>query len=702
MADSPLVLRETWVARVLRALKLVEVRPDGTTSHVAGADYADGRARTPGYKAINSMSAIAAFPWVQASVDAVASDLSMLPLKVTKGRGKAAEPVDDHPVLDLLDRPTSRMSGILLRRQLITDLVLVGDAFLLVAGSPDPAALIRLHPERVRVIPSADGQAAAYEYDESGKVVRYGWEQVLHIRTPSWEDGPRGLYGNGAIRALDRDLTTELKAAQLAANSADTGRPTGIFSPSEEGDRWNAQQVKVMRDAFEKQMASTGGALFLGGPVDYQALGWSPRDMEYQATRNLSREAVLASIGVPPTRVGLPSANYATAREQARRYWEGLKGRAMLVDDALTRLGRMFRDSDMVTVRHDFSEVDALQESRDARVNRVQSWWMMGIPLSEAAAIEGFTEITQDTVPEPEPAPEPEAEGRRFDPLAKWLVLDGDAGEPAPSGPYQAPKTESDRDALWRSFIEKAHQPNERRMLLHMRRYLRASGARISKRLGDELGTKGGTVPVKRQLDDVALDKILDEVAEREQILDIFRPLFRSMMADAIEAASRTLPVGTQLTEDRVEQMALARVGEMVTQIQATTRIQVRAAVVGGLKDGQAISQIQRSLLQSTTFSPMRALRIARTETTATMNRGTVASMQDAEDQGVQLQKEWVSSRDSSVRDTHRDLDGDRVAVGDVFRSPSGATGNGPGEMGSAGENVNCRCVVVPFVEGVS
>jgi len=34
VADSSLVLRETWLSRVLRALKLVEVRPDGTTDHV--------------------------------------------------------------------------------------------------------------------------------------------------------------------------------------------------------------------------------------------------------------------------------------------------------------------------------------------------------------------------------------------------------------------------------------------------------------------------------------------------------------------------------------------------------------------------------------------------------------------------------------------------------------------------------------------
>jgi len=686
------------VARVLRALKLVEVRPDGDTSHVAGADFADGRARSPGMSAINSMSALAAFPWVQASVSAVADDLSMLPIKVTKGRGKAAEPIEDHPVLDLLDQPTSRMSGILMRRQLVTDLVLVGDAYLLVGmSSTDPAALIRLHPERVTVVPSADGQPAAYEYDEGGKVVRYGWDQVLHIRQVSWEDGPKGLYGNGAIRALANDLTTEKKAAELAANSADHGQPTGIFSPSAEGDTWSQQQIAVMRDAFDRKMSKQGAALFLGSGVSYQPLSWSPRDMEYQATRELVRQSVMASIGVPPTRIGLPSANYATAREQAKRYFESLKSKAALVDSALTRLARMFSDSADVHVSHDFSGVEALQESRDARVNRVQSWWLMGIPLSEAAALEGFDEITQDTGPEAAPTPEAEApeEERRLDPLARWLVLDG-------GGPFQAPQTEEGRADLWRAYIDKVHQPHERRITLTMRRYLRAYGARVAKRLEKELGTKAGAVPVKRAIDDVTLDKILDAAVEREKVLEIFRPLFRSMLADAIKGTSGQLPIDIEFTPERINVLVNDEIGKMITRVAETTRQQVRKSIQMGLAEGESVGQMQRTLVQSKTFSPARALTIARTESTRAVSAGSIEAMKEAEARGVRMQKEWVSARDGNVRDSHMDMDGDRVAVGEEFQSPSGATGNGPGEMGRGEEDINCRCVAVPFVEGVS
>ncbi len=134
MSKSEIAIRNGWFPRLLRALKLVEVSDDGQTTHIAGSDFIGTEPAKPGYPAINSMSAMAAFPWVRACVEAISSDLTKVPVRVLRGRGRDAEPVEDHPILDLLDRPSSRVPGILLRRQLIVDLVLTGDAYLLIAG----------------------------------------------------------------------------------------------------------------------------------------------------------------------------------------------------------------------------------------------------------------------------------------------------------------------------------------------------------------------------------------------------------------------------------------------------------------------------------------------------------------------------------------------------------------------------------------
>jgi HK97 family phage portal protein len=662
----------------------------------------------------------------------------------------------------------------------VTDLVLTGDAFALIGtAGADPAALIRMHPERVKVTPSPDGQPGSYMYDVGGKATRYEYGQVLHIRMPSWEDTPSGLYGTGAIRSLANDLTTDLRAQKMASATAETGRPTGVFSPSDPSDRWSSAQVKVLREAYEKQMSGVSGALFLGGPVKYDALGFSPRDMEYQATRTWVRDAVLAAIGVVPTRIGIPSANYATAAQSARRYWEDLQSRAALIDSELTRLARMFPDSEGVRVVHSFDDVAALQESRTERVARVNSWWMMGIPLADAAAMEGFDDLPVPDVDDEEavgpvglpsdsqPVSAQALNGAQIgslleilaavaaggltvdaavaligvafptiteedardivagaraipvttepaqvtahlrtilsahgvidcNPLAKWLVLEG--GEL-----YQAPKTEAARAELWRGFIDNVQGPAERNNALAMRKYLRGYAARVAKRTAQHEGQLKSMVDgvEVRGLTDAILDKILDPAVEAKMLLNIFRPLFRKMIRAAIKAAGKLLPVATTFDPVRINAQVERDIGAMITRVSDTTREQVGKTVRAGLADGLSMNELQANLMRSASFTPARALMIARTETTRAIGAGAKVAIEDARSKGVKVKEEWVSARDENVREAHQKLDGQKIDKGEQFEI-DGKTAEFPGGFGDPGLDINCRCGTVPFVMGVS
>lgn len=395
---SNLAIRDGWFVRVLRALKLVDVSPEGEIDHSAGADFIPNNGAAPSYDPLASLSSMASFPWVYSAVTALATDISKVPIKVVRGEGADAKPADDHPLALLLAKPSSRVPSVLFFRQIVTDLALVGDAFILIAGNNQPEALLRLHPSRVRINPQNDGQPGSYYYNGGSSPIEYGYDQVLHIRSPSWADDPRSLWGVGAIQSLHNDLMTDKRTQELTAASAQTGRPSGIISPSEEGDRWSAEQIKVIRRATEAQMSSGSGLLVMGGALDYTPVGFSPKDMEFQAVREMTRSAVLACLDVPPTRVGLPSANYATSLQQAKRYWEGISGKCALIASELNRLAAMFPDGDELRVHFDFSGVEALQESRSERVSRVMQWVTMGVPVADAAAYEGFDDLPTDNL----------------------------------------------------------------------------------------------------------------------------------------------------------------------------------------------------------------------------------------------------------------------------------------------------------------
>ncbi len=56
------------------------------------------------------------------------------------------------------------------------------------------------------------------------------------------------------------------------------------------------------------------------------------------------------------------------------------------------------------------------------------------------------------------------------------------------------------------------------------------------------------------------------------------------------------------------------------------------------------------------------------------------------------LLKEWVSMRDSHVRQSHQILDGVTIPLDDDFVSPSGAVGQAAALIGTAEDEINCRC----------
>ena len=397
MSDQPLPLavRRSWFVRAIRATPMIRalIPVEQPTDFRAGSDYLTTATQPPGYPARGAMSAMGAFPWVVACCSAISSDLSALPIRATANGAR----VDDHPILELLRKPSERTRGINFLRQWITDFLLVGWAPVLILESPvdgQPESLVRMHPARTTITATAQGEPDSFVYDEQGRRTAYSYRSVICPRSPSFEDGPNSVYGEGAIRALHRDLMADLSAQTLAERRAKTGRPSAVATPAGGSgiEKWSKPQINAIKQALSKlQNDSHGGIAVLNGLVDISPLGWSPRDMEFGESRKLTRETVLAAFHCPPSRVGLPTANYATQRQQMATYWEHLQGIAALFSSELSRLGSRFADP--VSVEFDFSGVQALQLQRTERLQRVSQHIMNGVLPSDAYRFEGFDSL---------------------------------------------------------------------------------------------------------------------------------------------------------------------------------------------------------------------------------------------------------------------------------------------------------------------
>lgn len=705
----------SWLTRALAWLLPAQPQPQlvdqralvREDQHVGvGGGVAGGEAPRP-YDVQASMSAYGGIAWVYIGTRAVAEDLARVPVKLWRGEGEKAVEVMAHPVLDMLRMPNSDQTGADMTQQRVVDRMLTGTAYRRLLGvGGRPTGMVRLHPEHVRVVPAANGLIDGFVYRPDG--LRKQWLEradVLYDATPSWESGPQRLYGQGIIRALHDTLTADKAARERTAEAHRQGRPEALVTPPDSDlGQWTAPQTREVRGHLESLFSHAhGGVAVLGHAVNLEKLSWSPADLAAGDTHDRSRDEALAACGVPPTRVGLPTANYATAREQMRQYWSNtIVPWARAFDAVDTRLAQRF-DPQLRVVR-DFSGVEALQEDRTARLDRVQRWVFLGWSPEQAAAMEGFDVPEQDKAPAeeapvaPDKAPEEEEDVQGGEAAARLLSGDWRTGVWLDGAARQldlTPDRELDsmaRALAWHGWVKQVQEPGERRLGLVGALYLRRQRSRLTRALRGRLEKRSAE---QRNLDDL-VEGVLADVFDGDTAL--WAPAVEEVTEAGHAFTSERLPHITQ-PFDPVAARVADRSAALVANVDDTTRAAVRAQLTEGLEAGEGASGLAARLRAMPEFEPVRAARIARTTATAAANAGQERAMQEAVQQGVNVKNAWLSSRDGKVRHTHQALDGQVRAVGENFVSPSGASGPYPGALGSAAEDVNCRCTTIPVLE---
>ena len=85
------------------------------------------------------------------------------------------------------------------------------------------------------------------------------------------------------------------------------------------------------------------------------------------------------------------------------------------------------------------------------------------------------------------------------------------------------------------------------------------------------------------------------------------------------------------------------------------------------------------------------AIRNARTMTTTAESAGRIDTYLEAQDMGIEMEQMWIATLDNHTRDSHAEIDGETIKVGETFS-------NGleyPGDLnGDPAEYWNCRCTI--------
>lgn len=236
---------------------------------------------------------------------------------------------DTHPLLDLIARPNPRQDGAALLESVTSHLLLAGNAYLEhVALDGRLRELHALRPDRMRLVPGADGWPEAYEYGVGGRTLRF--EQaapvppILHLTQFHPLDDHYGLAASEpAAIAID---THNAAAAWNKALLDNAARPSGalVYAGPDAALLTDNQfeRLKAELDDNYQGVRNAGRPMLLEGGLDWKPMSLSPKDMDFlDAKHNAAREIALA-FGVPPMLLGIPGDNtYANYQEANRALW---------------------------------------------------------------------------------------------------------------------------------------------------------------------------------------------------------------------------------------------------------------------------------------------------------------------------------------------------------------------------------------------
>jgi HK97 family phage portal protein len=265
-------------------------------------------------------------PVVYRAVRMIAEAAASVPLFLFDG----AREIDDHPLLRLLARPNPMQSGAALLEAAYGHLMVAGNAYLeAVAVEGRLREVHALRPDRMKVVPGADGWPEAYDYTVAGQTVRFAESAggrvrpILHL---TLFHPLNDHYGMSPLEpaAIGIDLHNAAGAwnKALLDNSA---CPSGALVYSAKDGQLSPEQYQRLKEELEASFQgarNAGRPLLLEGGLDWKAIAFSPKDMDFIAAKHVAAREIALALGVPPMLLGIPGDNtYANYAEANRSFW---------------------------------------------------------------------------------------------------------------------------------------------------------------------------------------------------------------------------------------------------------------------------------------------------------------------------------------------------------------------------------------------
>ena len=644
--------------------------------------------------------------WVHKAITAIANNLAGLDVRVVRGQGQDAEPLDNHPVTQLLSNPNPETGPADLWREWVIDMMLSGEHGLEAAENGRGSAILELwprEPQHFSVIPGELGRryrrVSGYKVDDNeGPAYTLTAEQLIHFKFYNPANPWRGLAPIYAVRT--GIVIDQLAQAWTRLFFRNQARPDfAVIAP--EGIT-KSEKADIILELDQ----NVGGGEGLHRPIvleqgvtDIKVFSFPPKDLEWIEQRKLSREEIGSIFGVPDEIMGWGRDTYENFDTADRVLWTlTIVPLAGMRDHALTRY---FRRRKAINpderIETDLANVPQLQENITEKVNQFNVLTGRGIPANVAKDSIGLN------------LPDLEGGDVGYQPFSMVPVLRKPGTKPPPAPP--AP--DDDGKGLKRKSIleygSAAHEqiwkakqarltPDVNSMQRVVKKLIQEQQNRVVRRLRDS--RTFGRGQYKQEGNIPPVNELFDPV---EEIALWIAGLKKTVTTAVLRIGQSELDeLGIELVFDvtRPEvQAGIRQVLEAVaTKTNNTTWNDLIELFQEAEREGEGIPAIQERL--SAYFgdrkSDFQTERIARTTMTGSSNFGSVEAWKQSE---VVDGHTWISALiPGRTREDHALAHGQTVRLGQMF-TVGGESMQFPGDpAASAGNIINCLCTTVANV----
>jgi HK97 family phage portal protein len=341
-------------------------------------------------------------PIVYRCVRMVAEAAASVPLLLYEGD----EEIEQHPLTELMARPSPDHTTIDFLESWYGFLLVSGNAYVeAVALDGHLRELHVLRPDRMKVIPGADGWPEAFEYRAGGDCVRFAAEPVAGVRpilhTRLFHPA-NDHYGMSPIEAAAASI--DIHNAAGAWNKAlldNAARPSGALVYAAREGTLTGEQFARLKSELELSFQgarNAGRPLLLEGGLDWKPLSLSPKDMDFVEAKHASAREIALALGVPPMLLGIPGDNtYSNYSEAQRAFWR------TTVLPLVARMTKAFSAwlapayGGAIELRADLDQVEGLSSEREALWTRLDAATFLTRDEKRAAA--GYAPLPDDAAP---------------------------------------------------------------------------------------------------------------------------------------------------------------------------------------------------------------------------------------------------------------------------------------------------------------